>query len=89
MMTCALLTACCALALLVALWRVASYVFASDPSLRRVAAGRRGLPGVFVDVLAGDSNEGVVVALLRALTVWAMKRWLRRSGGIACGRRRC
>ena len=45
---------------------VASYVFASDPSLRRVAAGRRGLPGVFVDVLAGDSNEGVVVALLRA-----------------------
>ena len=68
---------------------VASYVFASDPSLRRVAAGRRGLPGVFVDVLAGDSNEGVVVALLRALTVWAMKRWLRRSGGIACGRRRC
>jgi len=45
---------------------VASYVFASDPSLRRVAAGRRNLPGVFVDVLAGDSNEGVVVALLRA-----------------------
>lgn len=44
---------------------VASYVFASDPSLRRVAAGRRGLPDVFVDVLAGDSNEGVV-ALLRA-----------------------
>lgn len=44
---------------------VASYVFASDPSLRRVAAGRRNLPGVFVDVLAGDSNEGVVVALLR------------------------
>ena len=43
----------------------ASYVFASDPSLRRVAAGRRNLPGVFVDVLAGDSNEGVV-ALLRA-----------------------
>lgn len=43
----------------------ASYVFASDPSLRRVAAGRRNLPGVFVDVLAGDSNEGVVVALLR------------------------
>lgn len=43
----------------------ASYVFASDPSLRRVAAGRRGLPGVFVDVLAGDDNEGVVVALLR------------------------
>lgn len=45
---------------------VASYVFASDASLRRVAAGRRNLPGVFVDVLAGDSNEGVVVALLRA-----------------------
>ena len=44
----------------------ASYVFASDPLLRRVAAGRRNLPGVFVDVLAGDSNEGVVVALLRA-----------------------
>ncbi len=44
----------------------ASYVFASDPSLRRVAAGRRNLHGVFVDVLAGDSNEGVVVALLRA-----------------------
>lgn len=44
---------------------VASYVFASDPSLRRVAAGRRNLPGVFVDVLAGDDNEGVVVALLR------------------------
>lgn len=44
---------------------VASYVFASDASLRRVAAGRRNLPGVFVDVLAGDSNEGVVVALLR------------------------
>ena len=44
----------------------ASYVFASDPSLRRVAAGRRNLPGVFVDVLAGDNNEGVVVALLRA-----------------------
>lgn len=44
----------------------ASYVFASDPSLRRVAAGRRNLPGVFVDVLAGDDNEGVVVALLRA-----------------------
>lgn len=44
---------------------MASYVFASDPSLRRVAAGRRNLPGVFVDVLAGDSNEGVVVALLR------------------------
>ena len=44
----------------------ASYVFASDPSLRRVAAGRRNLPGVFVDVLAGDSNEGVAVALLRA-----------------------
>lgn len=44
----------------------ASYVFASDASLRRVAAGRRNLPGVFVDVLAGDSNEGVVVALLRA-----------------------
>ena len=43
----------------------ASYVFASDPSLRRVAAGRRNLPGVFVDVLAGDDNEGVVVALLR------------------------
>lgn len=43
----------------------ASYVFASDPSLRRVAAGRRDLPGVFVDVLAGDDNEGVVVALLR------------------------
>ena len=43
----------------------ASYVFASDPSLRRVAAGSRNLPGVFVDVLAGDSNEGVVVALLR------------------------
>lgn len=43
----------------------ASYVFASDPSLRRIAAGRRNLPGVFVDVLAGDSNEGVVVALLR------------------------
>lgn len=45
---------------------VASYVFASDASLRRVAAGRRNLSGVFVDVLAGDSNEGVVVALLRA-----------------------
>ena len=45
---------------------MASYVFASDPSLRRVAAGRRNLPGVFVDVLAGDDNEGVVVALLRA-----------------------
>lgn len=44
----------------------ASYVFASDPSLRRVAAGRRNLSGVFVDVLAGDDNEGVVVALLRA-----------------------
>ena len=44
---------------------VASYVFASDASLRRFAAGRRNLPGVFVDVLAGDSNEGVVVALLR------------------------
>ena len=44
----------------------ASYVFASDPSLRRVAAGRRNLPGVFVDVLAGDDNGGVVVALLRA-----------------------
>lgn len=44
----------------------ASYVFASDPSLRRVAASQRNLPGVFVDVLAGDSNEGVVVALLRA-----------------------
>lgn len=44
----------------------ASYVFASDAPLRRVAAGRRNLPGVFVDVLAGDSNEGVVVALLRA-----------------------
>ena len=44
----------------------ASYVFASDPSLRRVAAGRRNLPGVFVDVLAGDDNEGVVVDLLRA-----------------------
>lgn len=44
----------------------ASYVFASDASLRRVAAGRRSLPGVFVDMLAGDSNEGVVVALLRA-----------------------
>ena len=44
---------------------VASYVFASDASLRRVAAGRRNLPGVFVDVLAGDDNEGVVVALLR------------------------
>ena len=44
---------------------VASYVFASDASLRRVAAGRRNLSGVFVDVLAGDSNEGVVVALLR------------------------
>lgn len=43
----------------------ASYVFASDPSLRRVAAGRRNLSGVFVDVLAGDDNEGVVVALLR------------------------
>ena len=43
---------------------MASYVFASDPSLRRVAAGRRNLPGVFVDVL--DDNEGVVVALLRA-----------------------
>lgn len=43
----------------------ASYVFASDQSLRRVAAGRRNLPGVFVDVLAGDDNEGVVVALLR------------------------
>lgn len=45
---------------------MASYVFASDASLRRVAAGRRNLPGVFVDVLAGDDNEGVVVALLRA-----------------------
>lgn len=45
---------------------MASYVFASDPSLRRVAAGRRNLPGVFVDVLAGDDNEVVVVALLRA-----------------------
>ena len=44
----------------------ASYVFASDPSLRRVAASQRNLPGVFVDVLAGDDNEGVVVALLRA-----------------------
>lgn len=44
---------------------VASYVFASDASLRRVAAGRRNLSGVFVDVLAGDDNEGVVVALLR------------------------
>jgi hypothetical protein len=44
----------------------ASCVFASDPSLRRVAAGRLNLPGMFVDVLAGDSNEGVVVALLRA-----------------------
>ena len=44
---------------------MASYVFASDPSLRRVAAGRRNLLGVFVDVLAGDDNEGVVVALLR------------------------
>lgn len=43
----------------------ASYVFASDPSLRRVAAGRRNLPAVFVDVLASDDNEGVVVALLR------------------------
>lgn len=43
-----------------------SYVFASDPSLRRVAAGRRNLPAVFVDVLASDDNEGVVVALLRA-----------------------
>lgn len=45
---------------------VASYVFASDPSLRRVAAGQCSLPAVFVDVLAGDDNEGVVVALLRA-----------------------
>lgn len=45
---------------------VASYVFASDPSLRRVAAGRLNLPGMFVDVLASDDNEGVVVALLRA-----------------------
>lgn len=45
---------------------MASYVFASDASLRRVAAGRRNLLGVFVDVLAGDINEGVVVALLRA-----------------------
>ena len=44
----------------------ASYVFASDASLRRVAAGSRSLPGVFVDVLAGDDNEDVVVALLRA-----------------------
>lgn len=44
---------------------MASYVFASDASLRRVAAGRRNLPGVFVGVLAGDDNEGVVVALLR------------------------
>lgn len=44
----------------------ASYVFASDPSLRRVAASVRSLPGVFVDVLAGDDNEGVVAALLRA-----------------------
>ena len=44
---------------------MASYVFASDASLRRVAAGSRSLPGVFVDVLAGDDNEGVVVALLR------------------------
>lgn len=44
----------------------ASYVFASDASLRRVAAGSRNLPGVFVDILAGDDNEGVVVALLRA-----------------------
>lgn len=44
----------------------ASYVFASDASLRRVAAGRRNLPAVFVDVLASDDNEGVVVALLRA-----------------------
>ena len=43
----------------------ASYVFASGPSLRRVAAGSRSLPGVFVDVLAGDDNEGVVVTLLR------------------------
>ena len=43
---------------------IASYVFASDPSLRRVAAGSRSLPGVFVDVLAGDDNEDVVVALL-------------------------
>ena len=43
----------------------ASYVFAFDASLRRVAAGSRSLPGVFVDVLAGDDNEGVVVALLR------------------------
>lgn len=43
---------------------MASYVFASDASLRRVAAGSRSLPGVFVDVLAGDDNEDVVVALL-------------------------
>lgn len=43
---------------------IASYVFASDPSLRRVAAGSRSLPGVFVDILAGDDNEDVVVALL-------------------------
>lgn len=42
----------------------ASYVFASDASLRRVAAGRRNLPAVFVDVLASDDNEDVVVALL-------------------------
>lgn len=29
----------------------ASYVFASDPSLRRVAAGMRNLPGVCADCL--------------------------------------
>ena len=59
----------------------ASYVFASDPSLRRVAAGRRNLPGVFVDVLAGDDNEGVVVALLRAhadrVSDWALAEIIR------------
>lgn len=36
---------------------VASYVFASDPSLRRVAAGRRGLPGASGLLLAGRARR--------------------------------
>lgn len=56
----------------------ASYVFASDASLRRVAAGRRNLPGVFVDVLAGDSTRVLLSRYCaRTLTVWVMRRWLR------------
>ena len=52
----------------------ASYVFASDPSLRRVAAGRRNLPGVFVVALLRAHADRVGDEALAEIIRWRRLR---------------